>query len=91
MKLPKILTAKRGMAATDAILSVVVICTLLFVGALIMQSLATSFESEFTGEEFEGTYNKTVENSITGFNLMTIVIILVAAGALIGAIYAFVR
>ncbi len=92
MRLPKPKIGKKGQASpTDAILSLIVMGALLFVGALIMQELSSSFEADFTGGEFEGVYNETVNNTETGMNLMTIVLILLAAGALLSAIYAFVR
>lgn len=84
---------KKGQSGmvTGAIMAIGIAVILIYIMSLVVQNIDTSFSSEFVGQTYEGVYNKTKANSITGFNLMTIVIILIAASALLGAVFMFAK
>lgn len=96
---------KKGEAnVVEGIPTVIVLVLMLAVGAIILNEISTSFDDEFglnaTGvtcnssvsgdcSAYQAMWNNTSDNAVTGINMMTVVIILVSAGILITAVFAF--
>jgi len=77
---------KGAVNVTDALLAIATVAMFLYVIPLTLDKLDDAFEDEFSGGNYEEVYNDTKDNAVTGTSLMTIVIILLAGGALIMAV-----
>lgn len=87
----KPISDSKGQGVVGAIPTVIVLVLMLAVGAIILNEVTTSFDDDLVGTSspYEESWNNTKDNSVTGMNMMTVVIILVSAGVLITAVFAF--
>ena len=78
-------------AQATVVMGLLQVGLVLFVGALIMQEMTTSFGSKFTADGYEGVYNDTNDNTKTAFSLSTLAPIIMGAGGLLSLVLAFTR
>ena len=87
--MPKL--GKKGQGTTGAVQVLISLAVMIFVGNLVLQNLDTSFSSEFDGGVYSGAYNDTSDNLVSSMSLMSVLPILVSAGALLAAVTVFTR
>lgn len=73
------------------IIALIIFAASIFVAALVAQELDTSLSISAVASPYNTSWDSISDNSISGFNLVTLAPILLAASGLIGLIYVLAR
>ena len=78
---------KKGQAdIVSTIIAVILAVIMIALGAILANSLFTTFDSEMTGTEMEGAWNTTKDYTILGFDILPISILITVIVSIIAVV-----
>jgi len=86
--LERTLGSQKGVA-TNIVMTLVVVAVVILVGAMVFSNIDSSMDTSDLTNDAQEAINTTKANTYIGFNLMSIMPIVLAAGGILGAIFLY--